>query len=114
VEGVDLAQVDPAWLRRQVGVVLQENFFFNCSVRDYIALTDPGLVMEQVIQAANRAEAHELYSGIAGRLRHDGGRVTNGLSAVARARGNLVNALFQLNAARVNLARSTRSLNTLN
>ena len=33
VDGVDLAQVDPAWLRRQVGVVLQENFLFNCSVR---------------------------------------------------------------------------------
>ena len=40
--------------------------------------------------------------------------LTNGLSAVARARENLVNALFQLNAARVNLARSTGSLNTLN
>jgi outer membrane protein TolC len=40
--------------------------------------------------------------------------LTNGLSAVARARENLVNALFQLNAARVNLARSTGSLHTLN
>ena len=40
--------------------------------------------------------------------------LTNGLSAVARARENLVNALFQLNAARVNLARSTGSLNALN
>jgi len=59
VDGVDLAQVDPAWLRRQVGVVLQENFLFNCSVRDNIALTDPGLAMEQVIQAANLAGAHE-------------------------------------------------------
>ena len=29
VDGVDLAQVDPAWLRRQVGVVLQENFLFH-------------------------------------------------------------------------------------
>ena len=114
MDGVDLAQVDSAWLRRQVGVVLQEHFLFNCSVRDNLALTDPGLAMEQVIQAAKRAGAHELYSGIAGRLRHDGGRLTNGLSAVARARGNLVNAFFQLNAARVNLARSTGSLNTLN
>lgn len=35
------------------------------------------------------------------------------LTSVARARENLVNALFQLNAARVNLARSTGSLNTL-
>jgi hypothetical protein len=40
--------------------------------------------------------------------------LTNGLSAVARARENLVQALFQLNAARINLARSTGSLHTLN
>jgi subfamily B ATP-binding cassette protein HlyB/CyaB len=59
VDGVDLAQVDPAWLRRQVGVVLQENFLFNRSVRDNIALTDPGLAMEQVMQAATLAGAHE-------------------------------------------------------
>jgi ATP-binding cassette, subfamily B, bacterial HlyB/CyaB len=59
VDSVDLAQVDPAWLRRQVGIVLQENFLFNRSVRDNIALTDPGLAMEQVIQAAKLAGAHE-------------------------------------------------------
>ncbi len=59
VDGVDLAQIDPAWLRRQVGVVLQENFLFNASVRDNIALTDPGLAMEQVMQAAKLAGAHE-------------------------------------------------------
>jgi ATP-binding cassette, subfamily B, bacterial HlyB/CyaB len=59
VDGVDLAQVDPAWLRMQVGVVLQENFLFNRSVRDNIALTDPGLAMEQVIRAARLAGAHE-------------------------------------------------------
>jgi outer membrane protein TolC len=39
--------------------------------------------------------------------------LTNGLTAVARARENLVEALFQLNAARVNLARATGSLNSL-
>jgi len=59
VDSVDLAQVDPAWLRRQVGVVLQENFLFNRSVRDNIALADPGLAMEQVMQAAKLAGAHE-------------------------------------------------------
>ncbi|HEU4503013.1 MAG TPA: type I secretion system permease/ATPase [Nitrospira sp.] len=59
VDNVDLAQVDPAWLRRQVGVVLQENFLFNSSVRDNIALADPGLGMEQVIQSAQLAGAHE-------------------------------------------------------
>ena len=39
--------------------------------------------------------------------------LTNKLSSVARARENLVTALFQLNAARVNLARATGSLHTL-
>ena len=65
VDGVDLAQVDPAWLRRQVGVVLQENFLFNGSVRSNIALTDPGLAMEQVIQAAKMAGAHEFILELA-------------------------------------------------
>ena len=59
VDGVDLAQVDPAWLRRQVGVVLQDNFLFNGSVRDNIALTDPGAAMEPVMHAATLAGAHE-------------------------------------------------------
>ncbi len=65
VDGVDVAQVDPAWLRRQVGVVLQENFLFNGSVRDNIALTDPGLAMEPVIQAATLAGAHEFIMELA-------------------------------------------------
>jgi ATP-binding cassette, subfamily B, bacterial HlyB/CyaB len=59
VDGVDLSHVDPAWLRRQVGVVLQENVLFNRSVRDNISLTDPGLAMEQVMEAANLSGAHE-------------------------------------------------------
>ena len=59
VDEVDVAQVDPVWLRRQVGVVLQENFLFNRSIRDNIALTDPGLSMERVIYAAQLAGAHE-------------------------------------------------------
>ncbi|WP_447601014.1 type I secretion system permease/ATPase [Nitrospira sp. Nam80] len=60
IDGVDLAQVDPAWLRRQVGVVLQENFLFNRSVRDNIALSDPGIPMERIMQAAMLAGAHDL------------------------------------------------------
>ena len=58
VDGVDLALVDPAWLRRQVGVVLQENILFNRSVRENIALADPAMSMEQVVEAAKLAGAH--------------------------------------------------------
>ncbi|MCP5160237.1 MAG: type I secretion system permease/ATPase [Hahellaceae bacterium] len=59
VDGIDLAQMEPAWLRRQVGVVLQENLLFNRSVKDNIALSDPSLPMERVIQAAKLAGAHD-------------------------------------------------------
>jgi len=59
VDGVDLALVDPAWLRRQVGVVLQENILFNRSVRENIALADPALSMERVVAAARLAGAHD-------------------------------------------------------
>ena len=59
VDGVDLAMVDLAWLRRQIGVVLQENVLFNCSVRDNIALADPTLSMDRVIAASSLAGAHE-------------------------------------------------------
>ncbi len=59
IDGVDLAVVDVAWLRRQVGVVLQENVLFNRSIRDNIALADPSLPMERVTAAAELAGAHE-------------------------------------------------------
>lgn len=59
VDGVDLAMVDPSWLRRQLGVVLQENILFNRSVRENIALGDPAMPMENVVMAAELAGAHD-------------------------------------------------------
>jgi ATP-binding cassette, subfamily B, bacterial HlyB/CyaB len=59
VDGVDVAQVDPSWLRRQIGVVLQENVLFNRSIRDNIALADPAMPTERVVAAARLAGAHE-------------------------------------------------------
>lgn len=59
IDGVDLAMVDPSWLRRQVGVVLQENFLFNRTIRENIALNDPAAPLERVIEAAKLAGAHE-------------------------------------------------------
>ena len=59
VDNVDLGVVDTAWLRRNIGVVLQENFLFNRTIRENIALTNTGLPMEVVVQAAKMAGAHE-------------------------------------------------------
>jgi subfamily B ATP-binding cassette protein HlyB/CyaB len=59
VDGTDLALTDPAWLRRQLGVVLQENILMNRTVRDNIALADPTAPMERIIAAARLAGAHD-------------------------------------------------------
>jgi len=59
VDGMDLAMADPAWLRRQIGVVLQENVLFNRSVSENIALADPAISIERIIAAAHLAGAHE-------------------------------------------------------
>src|SRR6266568_1522769 len=65
VDGMDLAMADPAWLRCQIGVVLQENVLFNRSVRENIALADPAMPMERVIAAARLAGAHEFILELA-------------------------------------------------
>ena len=62
IDGVDTSLVQAAWLRRQIGVVQQESFLFNRSVKDNIALADPGLDIEHVIAAAKIAGAHEFIS----------------------------------------------------
>ena len=92
VDGVDLSLVDPAWLRRQVGVVLQESILFNRSVRENIALADPAQPMEQVIEAAKLAGAHEfileLPEAYDTRIDERGGNLSGGQrqrSAIARA-----------------------------
>jgi subfamily B ATP-binding cassette protein HlyB/CyaB len=59
VDGVDLSMCDPAWLRRQIGVVLQENILFNRTIRENIALAEPGMPMERVVEAARLAGAHD-------------------------------------------------------
>jgi ATP-binding cassette, subfamily B, bacterial HlyB/CyaB len=59
VDGADLAMVDSTWLRRQMGIVLQDNILFNRSVRDNIALAEPGIPNGRVIAAATLAGAHD-------------------------------------------------------
>ena len=59
VDGHDLAVVDTVSLRQQIGVVLQENTLFNRSIRANIALANPALPLELVIEAARQAGAHD-------------------------------------------------------
>ncbi len=62
VDGIDIAQADPSWLRRQLGVVLQENFLFNQTVHENIAMARPEMPRAQVIRVARLAGADEFIS----------------------------------------------------
>ena len=62
LDGVDIAQLDPSWLRRQIGVVLQENILFNRSIHENIALGDPAMPRARVMQAARLAGADEFIA----------------------------------------------------
>lgn len=65
VDGMDLALADASSLRRQIGVVQQDNLLFNRSIRENIALTDPGTPLETVMQAARLAGAHDFILELA-------------------------------------------------
>ncbi len=59
VDGIDLAVAEATSLRRQMGVVLQENILFSRTIRANIALSDPGAPLERVMKAASLAGAHD-------------------------------------------------------
>ena len=59
VDGQDIAIIDTTSLRHQLGVVLQENLLFTGTIRDNIALANPALPIEPIMEAAKLAGAHE-------------------------------------------------------
>lgn len=59
IDGMDISLVNPAMLRKQIGVVLQENFMFNGTVAENISIHYPTANMEQIIHCAKIAGAHD-------------------------------------------------------
>ena len=59
IGGVKTRDANLAWLREQIGVVRQENYLFNASVRDNIAISKPTATMDEIIRAARLAGAHD-------------------------------------------------------
>ena len=59
IDGIDIRELDKAHLRRNIGVVLQENYFFSGTVRENIALPKQNASLEEIIYAAKLAGADE-------------------------------------------------------
>ncbi len=95
VDGIDIALADPASLRRQIGVVLQESQLFRGTVRDNIALTDPGAPLERVIHAAQLAGAHGFITELPEGYETPVGEHGTGLSGGQKQRIAIARALMR-------------------
>ena len=62
IDGIDIRNINPVWLRTNIGIVLQENFLFSGTIRDNIVLPRPNMPMEAVVQVAKISGAHEFIS----------------------------------------------------
>lgn len=62
IDGVDVRQMNPTWLRYNIGVVLQENYLFAGSIRENISLPKPDAPIELIMKVAQMAGAHEFIS----------------------------------------------------
>jgi ATP-binding cassette subfamily B protein len=59
LDGVDLRQIDLTYVRKNIGVVLQESFLFRGTIRENIAISNPRASAEEVVAAARLAGAEE-------------------------------------------------------
>lgn len=59
LDGIDLKAFDVASVRRHMGIVSQDTFLFNATVRDNIAYARPAATDQEVVEAAKRANAYE-------------------------------------------------------
>jgi subfamily B ATP-binding cassette protein HlyB/CyaB len=76
LDGADIAQLDPGWLRRQISIVLQENLLFNRTIHENIALGEPSMSRARVMHVAKLAGADEFI-----------GRLAQGYDTVVEERG---------------------------
>ncbi len=94
VDGQDIGIIDTASLRHQIGVVLQENTLFSRSIRDNIALSNPSLPIEVIIEAAKLAGAHEFICELPEGYDTKVGEHGTGLSGGQRQRIAIARALI--------------------
>ena len=62
IDGIDIRNINPIWLRTNIGVVPQETYLFSGTIKENIALPRPNMPMEGIIQAAMISGAHEFIS----------------------------------------------------
>ena len=62
IDGKDVRTLELKSLRSQIGMVQQDVYLFSGTIRDNIAYGKPGAPMEEIIEAAKRANIHDFIS----------------------------------------------------
>lgn len=62
LDGKPIEEYDVKEIRKNVGIVLQQTFLFSSSIRDNLAYGNPTATMDEIIEAAKRADAHEFIN----------------------------------------------------
>jgi ABC-type bacteriocin/lantibiotic exporter with double-glycine peptidase domain len=92
-DGMDLRELDLGLLRKQLGVVLQESFLFDDSVRANLSLRDPDMPMERIRWAAELAQIHSVIEQLPDGYRTRLGENAKSLSGGERQRLCLARAI---------------------
>ncbi len=66
IDGIDIKTLSPEYLRRNIGLVLQDVFLFSGSVMDNITLRNPEIPAEKVVAAAKMIDMHEFIMQLPG------------------------------------------------
>ncbi|MCM3089210.1 ABC transporter ATP-binding protein/permease [Bhargavaea ginsengi] len=64
IDGKDIRDVTVQSLRKNIGIVLQDNLLFSASVKSNILMGKPDATDEEVIEAAKAANAHDFIMGL--------------------------------------------------
>lgn len=59
IDGKPSSEYSLKWLRKNIGFVLQESFLFSTTIKENISYGNPNASMEEIIDAAKRAQAHD-------------------------------------------------------
>ncbi len=62
LDGIDIRNIKIKSLRKHIGIVHQETFLFSTTIKENIAYGTPNATMEDIINAAKAAEAHEFIA----------------------------------------------------
>lgn len=95
LDGIDLREIDMKSLREHTSIVLQDPFLFRDTIANNIAYGNPGVSIEQIIEAAKIANAHDFISKLPDAYDTHLGERGIGLSGGERQRISIARAVIR-------------------